>query len=507
MKHARMLAATLALAVPMAHAYTLVLHDSRDTGGGANSVAFGDTNGDGRKDIIVTTGYAAEEQFRYFALVHLQQPDGTFAVALKYPYPPSERSEVSIANLDGDLAQEIVVGHSAGITILDWDTTRGQQSMSSRTYGNEWGRPAENIALLDINRDGVLDVVGKGFGRDVLLHVSDGQGGIRNIIRIPLSINGYNDLTVGDFNADGYQDYAVVSSVLRAYVILNNGITEPSPPVRVINPNPTGVAVAPKVTSGDFNDDGRDDLVMVVDATELGFFTQTADHQLVLADTLDTESYPATLLGNDFDLDGRDDLLMQLFDGPLTLLLQAAGGVLEPIEFENVPGRNFAVGDIDGDDCTDLVIARGEMAVYRGEGCHPIADLAVTLSLTDTVVAVRLDNFGAAAAAAPETTVTLTVSKGTLSLGALPRGCAITAQEMRSTRLVCSSTDLAAGDDGTMLFSVSITGSVFNHLTASASTKTTAVELHLGNNEARKSAQIPRLALGSQRSIATKKGM
>ena len=501
MKYARMLAAVLALAAPMAHAYTLVLHDSLGTGGPARSVAIGDIDGDGRKDIVATLGYAEDEQVRFLALVYLQKSDGTFAAALKYPYAPSDKSEVAIANLDSDLAQEIVIGRTTGITILDWDTSRGVQSVGSRTYGNEWGRPSEHIALLDINRDGALDVVGKGWGPDILLHVSDGQGGIRNIIRIPLGINGLNDLAVGDFNADGYQDYAVMSSVLRAYVILNNGVAGPSPFIRIVNPNPTGVALEPALTSGDFNDDGRDDLIMVVDTTELGFFTQTADHQLVLADTLDTETFPVVLLGHDFDLDGRDDLLAQFGEVPLRLFLQAADGLSEPLEFDNLAGQVFAAGDIDGDDCTDLAIAKGpEMMIYRGEGCQPIADLAVTLGLTDTAVAVRLDNFGATAAAAPQTTVTLAVSRGTLSLGALPANCTILAQAVRSTRLICGSTDLAPGDNRMLLFPVSVAGSVFNHLTASASAKTTTVELQLENNVTRKSAQIPRLILGSQRS-------
>ena len=65
MKYACMLAATLAFVASTAHAaYTLVPYDSRGTGGQAEAVAIGDVDGDGRTDVVVTTGYADDEQFR-----------------------------------------------------------------------------------------------------------------------------------------------------------------------------------------------------------------------------------------------------------------------------------------------------------------------------------------------------------------------------------------------------------------------------------------------------------
>ena len=199
-------------------------------------------------------------------------------MALKFPYPPSNSSELAIGNLDSDRAQEIVVGHGSGITILDWDIARGVPSVSSHTHGNTWYRESQNIAFVDINRDGALDVVGKGFGADVLVYVGDGQGGIRNMVRVPFGLSGYNDLTVGDFNGDGFEDYAVMSSVLRTYVVLNNGLAAANPIVRVIQP--TGSSAYPALTGGDFNDDGLDDLAMATDFLEAGFFMQTAAHQL-----------------------------------------------------------------------------------------------------------------------------------------------------------------------------------------------------------------------------------
>ena len=504
MKYARMLAATLALVASTAHAaYTLVPYDSRGTGGPAEAVAIGDVDGDGRTDVVVTTGYADDEQFRSLVLVHLQQPDGAFAVALKFPYPPSNSSELAIGNLDSDRAQEIVVGHGSGITILDWDIARGVPSVSSHTHGNTWYRESQNVAFVDINRDGALDVVGKGFGADVLVYVGDGQGGVRNIVRIPLGLSGYNDLTVGDFNGDGFEDYAVMSSVLRTYVVLNNGLAAANPTVRVIQP--TGSSAYPALTGGDFNDDGLDDLAMATDFLEAGFFTQNTAHQLASSGVLSLGSSPTGLLGHDFDLDGRDDLLVNMSQAPLTLFLQNAGGVSEHLQISYMPDHQrdvFDAGDIDGDDCTDLAIVRqSEFVVYRGEGCQPVADLAVNLGLTATTVAVRLDNFGAAAAAAPETTLTLSVSMGTLALGTLPAECTIAAQDAASARITCLGADLAADSSRTLLLPVVVgSNDIRSALTAAASTHTTTVDLHPENNTARRLARVPGLTIGNRHS-------
>ena len=211
------------------------------------------------------------------------------------------------------------------------------------------------------------------------------------------------------------------------------------------------------------------------------------------------------MLGHDFDLDGRDDLLVNMSQAPLTLFLQSAGGLSEHLQISYMPDHQrdvFSAGDIDGDDCTDLAIVRqSEFVVYRGEGCQPVADLAVNLGLTATTVAVRLDNFGVAAAAAPETTLTLSVSMGTLALGTLPAGCTIAAQDARSAQLTCIGANLAADSSHTLLLPLSVASNdIRSAFTAATSTSTTTVDLHPENNTARRSAMVPGMTIGNRHS-------
>lgn len=506
MHHARILAAMLSLVASTTHAaYTLAPYQTRSTGSWADAAAIGDVNGDGRNDVVVTTTYYFDEINDYKVFVYLQQPNGTLAEPVKFPYPGANRNGLAIGNLDKDKAQEIVIGHGGGITILDWDTSRGVQAVRSRTHYSPWERAADDVVLLDANRDGALDIVGQSWSDGAVLFVGDGQGGVHRMVDVPTPVDGYNDLDGGDFNGDGHADFVVLSGQgqTRAYVYYNNGTEGFSSPYE-IDPNPGEFVTIGALGSGDFNGDGRDDLTIMRDRTEVALFMQDGNGQLQPADILDSNSDPNAMVGHDLDLDGREDLLVQHGGGSLGFYLQADNGLSDEQIFAGPYGTWFntqgvAAGDIDGDLCPDVAVANYNygLVLYKGEGCHPVADLAVNLGLTATSVALRLDNFGAKAAASPETTAALSVSLGTMALGTLPAGCTIDAQDARSARITCSGNDLAAGASRTLIVPVSIqTSDRRNALTVSASANTPTVDLHLENNAARKSLRVPGLPAG-----------
>lgn len=488
----------LAVVTPTAFAaYSLAPYQIFEAGSQADAVAIGDINGDGRNDVVLTTtwdGHADDaNQFKVF--VYFQKLDGTLDAPRIYNYLGSaNETGLALADFDGDRRMEILVGHNDGITILDWGPVRGKMAMRSRLVRSNWMLAARDVVVVDVDRDGALDAVTQSWSSGANIYFGDGQGGIRRQARVATPATGWNALEAGDFNGDGYEDFVVRSNLL-AYVYYNDGSDDLSAPL-AINPNPDAIGTSGALEAGDFNADGRDDLIVTRDRYNLALFSQNTSGELQTPVVVPTLQYAQAVVGHDLDLDGRDDLIVEL-DGhahdSVGIYMQEAEG-LGPEVFVpswlgvgEVSTQGLAAGDINGDACPDIAIAGDTtgLIVHLGSGCNAVADLVPSLGLTPTVVALRLDNFGAAAAAAPEATVTLSVLNGALSIGTPPAGCAVTSQASRTAQLLCTEEMLAAGASRTLLLPLTVTGGDRrNALRASVSANTTTVELRLDNNTA-----------------------
>ena len=507
MKIARIIAPlALAAMAPAVYAgYALQPYTAYTTGSWADAVAIGDVNGDGRDDVVLTTTAYFDEANDNKVFVYFQKADGTLDLPRKYGYQAgANRNGLALADLDGDGRLEIVVGHGAGITLLDWGPVHGRMDMRVTLHPFEDDmRPlgADDIAVVDVNRDGALDVVGQSWSYGANVYFGDGRGGIARQAWMDTPADGYNDLETGDFNHDGYEDLVVLSGqgTTHAYVYYNDGSDDFSPPLE-IDPALDGYATVGALGAGDFDGDGRDDLAIMSDRTHVSLYRQDAaggmQAPLVLAAAFD----PNAMVGHDLDLDGMDDLVVLHGSGPLGVYLQGESGLAAEAITSDPYGTWFntqglAVGDINGDACPDVATANynAGLVVNLGSGCNAVADLAPSLGLTASIVALRLDNFGAASAATPEAKVSLSVFNGTLAAGALPDGCVVDAQAARSVAITCTGAALPAGTSRTLLLPISIAGGdLRNTLNASAIVSTTTPESRLDNNRVDK-----RLRLGS----------
>jgi hypothetical protein len=227
---------------------------------------------------------------------------------------------------------------------------------------------------------------------------------------------------------------------------------------------------------------------------------------------LDSLSDPNAMVGHDLDLDGKDDLIVQHGSGAIGLYLQGDSG-LSTGAFTAGPYATWfgtqalAVGDINGDSCPDIATANYNygLVVNLGSGCNAVADLVPSLGVTSSIVALRLDNFGEAAAAAPEATMSLSVRSGTLAAGALPDGCVVDDQAARSLTVTCIGAALAAGTSRNVLLPIAITGGDSrNVLNASATVTTTTPELRLDNNRVNKLLRLELASLSPAISSALK---
>ncbi len=496
MKFTRLVALALAVVAPTAFAatYSLSPYQTFATDSAADAAAIGDVNGDGRNDVVVTTTFDFDEANDYKVVVFFQKADGTLDAPRKYTYhAAAQRNGLALADLDHDNQMEIIVGHGAGITILDWSPIPAKEPMQSRLHLGPWPVISYNIVVVDVDRDGALDVVAQSWSYGANVYFGDGRGGIARQTQIPTPADGYNDLESGDFNGDGHEDIVVLSGqgTTHAYLYYNDGSDDLSDPL-VINPNPDyPPAGLSALGGGDFNADGRDDLVVTRDRTHVSVYSQDALGGLIQPPAiLPSEWDPDAIIGHDLDLDGRDDLVVQHGSGLLGTYLQGADGLGAEVVTAGGFGTWFntqglAAGDINSDACPDIVTANPNdgLVVHLGNGCNAVPDLAASLGLTSTVVALRLDNFGEGDAAAPEATVALSVISGTLAVGSLPEGCSVGSQTSRTAQVTCGGPTLAAATSSTLLLPITITGGDSrNVLNASASATTTSVELRLDNN-------------------------
>lgn len=481
-------AALLCLTMGVAKAYELQPPQARETGSFADAVAIGDVDGDGRDDVVLTTKAVGDDENDKKIFVYLQSKNGVLADPVRVPYPRANTSGLVLADLDHDGAEEIVAGDDEGITILKWN--KWERLRRIHTYsGLIEGRAIAGVATLDVDRDGNLDIAGES-----VVFFGDGYGGIRE--KSLIGPGGWDDVKSGDINGDGYADLMALTGqgTTRIYIYYNDGTKDLSTPT-VLIPNPSDPVFYGSIGVGDFNGDNRNDLIAMHDQVNLTLFTQTANGTLgagsVIAPYGGDEN---AMQGADMDGDGKTDLVIAHGGGWLGVLYQNDGALQAEVPYGGkyatwLNPQGLAVGDINNDGCKDAAIANYNygLVTYLGSGCVQRADLLPSLGLTRNIVTLRVDNAGNAAANDTHASLMLSVTNGSLALGALPSGCSLVSQSDRNAQLDCSYGSMAASASETRTLSYQVAGGdLRNAVVAKAGVATSSPESKTNNNSASK---------------------
>jgi len=331
------------------------------SGGPASYVlAVGDFNGDGKLDLTTESS------------VYLGNGDGTFQSPKSF-----SGSLIGVGDFNGDGKLDIAAamdcpsgGTCVSILLGNGDGTflAGQNLVFA-------GTGADGV-VADVNGDGKLDLVtadtDDSFG-GVRVFLGNGDGTLQapQFYHVGNGFGEAYDVKVGDFNGDGKPDLVVANNgTSNVSVFLGNGDGTFQSEVDF----PAGFQPL-RVITGDFNGDGRSD-VAVLDRDSVAILLDQGNGTLQTATDYPAGKNAQSVAVGDFNGDGKPDLAIgNFFDGTISIRLGNADGTFRsPLTFTvNTKPWAAAVGDFNGDGKLDLVTicagcGNGEVLLGNGDG-------------------------------------------------------------------------------------------------------------------------------------------
>ena len=352
------LAALVVMSGPVAAATpSFAPYEVHGLGADVLSSTVADVTGDGRPDVVATTGSPTDTPANADKLFVLpQMADGTLGTAVRYDTyaEPYDLLGVTTGDLNRDGRMDVAVATSHGIE-MHYGRVGGL--LGPAEYPNN--TPAERVVITQLDGGGPPEMVSWGEGG---VHVLRKDAAWNIWWSTKITTMDPTDVEVGDVTGDGRPDVVGVLTRFAVFPQLPDGRFG-GPVEYVANPASTGRGA--ELALGDLNGDGRNDVVQSIPYTSLGadlyVFLQTPTGELAGPTPYSSSGETDSIEIADLDRDGRYDLVgVHRSTGRLGVWFRGMelGEVTHeaPVPTWSV-SDNLALGDISGDGQPDLVVA------------------------------------------------------------------------------------------------------------------------------------------------------
>ncbi|MFB4390425.1 MULTISPECIES: FG-GAP repeat domain-containing protein [unclassified Pseudomonas] len=250
-----------------------------------NALALGDVNGDGLPDIVIgstgETDYAPDAEIipaRNLLFLNDPKQPGHFVDATRSHLPDTndQTEGVVLADMDSDGDLDMAIASPAHPNRLLLNDGKGHFSDASERLDLQAPMETREVHVLDVNRDGLLDIVyfnitSNNFGWDknpqTRLLINDGNGHFRDETKARLPSHTFSSWAgrVVDFNADGSPDLLVGAIQIPGFVPLqvrawqNDGKGYYEDVTDTVVPGIT-VGRSWSMGKGDLDGDGKEDI-------------------------------------------------------------------------------------------------------------------------------------------------------------------------------------------------------------------------------------------------------
>jgi hypothetical protein len=487
-----------------------------------------DVNGDGWDDVLLTNVDDADAFDQRVELVVLLQDPATHDLSPPAIYRASPTgwspflvSSIAEGDVNGDGVNDIIIGHTDGVTVLD--PTNGYAILSVIDDRAQYLDP-KTARAGDIDGDGKLDLVVLTSSTEYPTHLKiyhgDGTGHFDGGSELPLPGGCcFGDLQVLDIDGDGKQDMLLDLQMLDApydsqyglwaYFNLGGGVFGSVPKFLA-----AGGGFWPGMAIGDIDGDGKPDLATAyVDPHSSSVPVMRAylhgklgrPYTSFLQWSSDGSYIPGADAIRDMTGDGKQDLVFRdgTFSDPETgspICLEgyapSAGKYVYRYQVPCVYQDNMtAAGDINGDGLMDIVTADTVhgMGWAYGTNSPDIKNLVVGEGFSAGTVAFNAQNASTTATIAePAIEVTLSVNHGKINMTSWPEECS--RPDPKKNRIVCQYDNLGVGQSasGVVHYSV-IQSAPYMQMTMATRATTPTIETIVSDNAMTKATWIRQL--------------
>jgi hypothetical protein len=348
-----------------------------------SGISTADLNSDGKPDLVAIGGPGL--------YILLGNGNGTFTPRQAITMPVISQL-VAIGDLNGDgkldLAALATNSNGATYTPTPISTLLGNGDGTFQPPVNYncpyYLRPLFSLALADMNGDGFPDlIVGSGQG-EIADYLNSGDAEFQFTSVFPISlIYSIDRMVVADFTGNGHTDVAISNSGGGDFfsVLLHAGadrfldlVTESIPGYGAYGP----------AAAGDFNGDGKLDLVLAITDTssqpqlQVLLGTQQTSRPFDIGATQLAGQSPYALTVGDFNADGALDAALSGPSGIIAFAGNGQGAFAEGVLTQGSPALALATGDVNADGKLDIVSSSGQLYLGKGDGTFQTSQIFST---------------------------------------------------------------------------------------------------------------------------------